>query len=145
MIEILGTIPVLPPMTAFSELFLDAPRATVFVTPHSGQFAFLARAKDSTIPLGNHFHMGSVAEKNPELIHVVAGSWKIRAQAVNEAGQLIGDLAEYSVHAGQTVVVPPLIWHAFYAQTTDAALIELYADKEDYTRDVHRVLEATGS
>ncbi len=141
MIRIFLTQIELPSPDAFTEVFLDVPRATILIAPHGERFAFLARPKSKTIPLGNHYHTGSVKEKKPEYIHVVAGSWKVLSQHVNETGSLVGDPAEYIAQSGQTVIVPPMIWHALYAETDDAALMELYDNKDDYTRDVCRLPE----
>lgn len=145
MIEILSVPTELPPIDTFSEVFLAAPRATILVASYHDQFAFLVHPKGTTIPLGDHYHTGTVKEKNPERIHVVSGSWKILAQPVDQTGRLTGDPIEYTAQAGQSVIVPPFTWHALYAETSNATLMELYGNKEDYIHDIHRLLEIGGT
>lgn len=139
MIEIISASIQIPPLDAFTEFF-DAPHARILVTNDGKKTIFLVHPKSPTIPLGNHYHTGLVAEKNPELINLVNGSWKIVAQHVDRAGHLTGSPVEYRARAGQTVIIPAMVWHALYAETPDAALVEFYNNKDDYMRDVNRLL-----
>ncbi len=129
----------LPAPESFRDVFMDAERATIYELAYYGRFAFLICAKSLSLPLGNHYHRGEVEIKKLEQVHVVAGNWRVVTQPVDENGRPVGPRVEQQARAGQTVSIPALTWHAFYAETAGAMLMEFQVREEDYRCDIYRL------
>lgn len=101
-----------------------------FSTDRTGEFLLVYR-NAGTIS-GQHYHTGSSAGKNPEIMILVQGAimlnWK--NLKTNENGTI-------DVAAPSRVIIPPHVWHEVKA-VTDIVFLELNS-LVDGSQDTHRL------
>ena len=95
-----------------------------FSARESGYFIFIHR-KQGTIS-GNHYHIGQMASKSPEIIYLVTGSVTLTVRDIKADEEEVFDIEE-----GMKITIPPNIYHKFEAKT-DIILMELLTDKKDF-------------
>ena len=115
-------------------------RITHQIVPPDGHIMLLVQPKRRGAVLGDHYHRGLDPSKGPEVLHIVAGEWRLQMARVVD-GAITGPIHLSLENTPAVYHIGPLIWHRLTLLSTHGLLVE-FAQRGSQPEDTFTVSNA---